>query len=221
MWHAETGDRTFTGTFGALLASVLERMLEEYEDIPEHFNLGFTAFDQLTFSQKIATFHQTAFALLLEEVPTPKLYAYNEAFVAGIFEELKGDLDYEIDMEGEFDESYDSKFYRRLVISVANEMGYNEADSEMDFEPLTIDCENYDEWHDMADMLAEQILWDNDFTMVDEVLDMPREQRMQVESVSGFGEDYFTAFPDDPSDEETGKLIEELRVFLRRYSKRE
>ncbi len=151
MWRASSDDQTFSGSFGALLATVVNTLLDDYECFPDELRGGYVAFDCLTFSQKIVVIQETIFAILCEDVSKPELYAYNEAFVAGLCEML------------------------RFV--------------------------------------------DLDFIDLDEMLDMPPQRRDAVEDVVRFGNDYFTAFPDDPSDKETKKLLREVHDFLDKYLK--
>ncbi|MDO4629617.1 MAG: hypothetical protein Q4C70_10575 [Planctomycetia bacterium] len=162
MWRASSD--------GALLATVVDTLLDDYECFPEELRGGYAAFDRLTFPQKIATIHETIFAMLCEDVPKPKLYAYNEAFVAGLFEILRGELDYEIDLNKGDGEVHNQRF-RKLLLMTIDE---REIDlEELEIAQLSPDCDDYDTWYMLVEILEDLVVWDFDFTDLDEMLDMP------------------------------------------------
>lgn len=216
MWRASSADQTFSGSFGALLATVVDNLLDDYECFPEELRVGYAAFDRLTFPQKIATIHETILAMLCEDVPKPELYAYNEAFVAGLFEILRGELDYEIDLDKGDGEVHNQRF-RKLLLKTIDE---REIDlEELEIAQLSPDCDDYDTWYMLVEILEDLVVWDLDFIDLDEMLDMSPQRRDAIEDVVRFGKDYFTAFPDDPSDKEMKKLLGEIHTFLREYLK--
>src|SRR4051794_12641928 len=55
-------------------------------------------------------------------------------------------------------------------------------------------------WDDELEALMDLVLWDRDFELGDEVIDLPPVQSSQIQDFMGFGDQYFIAVPADPRD---------------------
>lgn len=224
MWHSPEGKTTFTGPFAYVLAYSIGSMTELLEaylgDEDDDYELGHLAFDRLTDEQKIWSLHRVAFGLLDRKTEIVPLTAYLEATIASIFRQIESDIDLEIQAtEMEPDEDHSSL---RTAILAAYELdGGNSPEVLMDDEePLTVDCDDTDEWIMAMEILEGKVLWDDDYDL-DMFDDMPPAQSESVKDEAGISDDYYAAIPDAPKRAEAIKLLKETRKLCNRVMKRE
>ena len=199
MWHTERGQVCFKGKEGQLLKMGLMSLAQELRDsheIGDDYTLGLKAFDRLTYNQRVWTLHTIAQALFREDVSAPHLSAYLESGVATVFRQILIDIEIEIEIDME------SKNWRTMVTAALQEIGTK----------LEVDtsCEDVDEWGMEIEILEARIFWDADYETIDLVEDAPPEQSAEWLKKFGTADDYYTAFPPDPTDDEAEQLFNEL-----------
>ncbi len=213
MWHASSGDKTFTGPYGLMLAQGICRVIDEMNELhgcDEEFEIGIRAFDSQTREQKAWSLHKVAFRLLDDATPIVELSAYLEATIAAVFGMVDACIQMELD-EGDF-------FWRKLVLAAFESIGGNRPeDLEGDEELLTAECDAIDQWRLVLGTLEEQVFWDMDYTN-DRMIDMSPEQGAEMRGMFGVADDYYTAVPDDPRREESKKLLKETATLCGRVS---
>lgn len=215
MWHAPEGEMTFSGPYGLMLANGIRSMVDELitsTQFDDPYELGCKAFDSMTEEQKIWTLHKVAFGLLDEKTPKCELYAYLEATVAGIFQQLHWNVQSEIDMAADWgpeDETIDAFFWRKLIWNVYESKDYNDPENlDEDEKLLAPESTDREEWKIALDALEEEVLWDNDFAL-DFFYDMPPGARKE----SSMKSDYYTAVPADPKRDEAKAILKATAQF--------
>ena len=150
MWRTSIGIRTLTGTEAKLFALTLWDFIEESNIGPDNdYHLGIKAFDNLTYSQKIAVLSEVGNALLREDVACPELTAFNEAAIAAIYQHLLFCIQIEID-EPDFGLNW-----RKSTAKACRECE--------DEEVPNPSCEDMEEWELCVGFLENRILWDADY----------------------------------------------------------
>jgi hypothetical protein len=96
--------------------------------------------------------------------------------------------------------------WRERAVAAGREVGIEELP-----EP---DDTDFDEWDLLIGCLEDNLLWDEDWEMVDH-LDASPEVARRVKQELGILDDYFVAVPNDPSDTEAERLLAELRSVTR------
>jgi hypothetical protein len=174
----------------------------------DEFSSDIQVLEDLTRNQKIATYHAVARALLNEDEPPPVLTAVIEGAVASVYRQVRGMIMWELDCADDdgadlgFGELPEEPSWREQAIAAGRQVGFErlpEAD-ETDF----------DEWDLLILCLEDQVLWDQDWEMVDHP-DASPELARHVKEELGIHDDYFVAIPHDPKDAEAERLLAELR----------
>ena len=220
MWHSSDGDRTLEGAEASLIREAVAMMTDELcVDLenegpgwdPQDY--GVEVFDRLGAGQRLALLAQVADALLTDGVPSPPLYAYNEAAVAAIYEAAYGYLQFEIDEEetlrGMGSDPYE---WRRIVLAAWAEADpLTAASPDPDEEAFPgPECRDLDEWETAFDVLTNRVLWDRDFEDGDLFLDAPPDHAEWLKDHASISDDYFTAIPHDPTDDDVERAIQRL-----------
>jgi hypothetical protein len=178
----------------------------------DEFSTGIQLLDDLTRNQKIATYHTVARALLVEDEPPPELTAVVEGAVASVYQQVRDMISLELDVadlddaDFDFGELPEGPSWRERAIAAGREVGIEELP-----EP---DDTDFDEWDLLIGCLEDQLLWDEDWEMVDH-LDASPEVARRVKNELGILYDYFVAVPNDPSDTEAERLLAELVTMTR------
>lgn len=196
MWNTSQGDRMLQGAEAALFKAGVVSLVECVKEEAEYTTDGYSVvvFDQLTWSQRLAVLESISTYLLTNTSPAPKLSAVNEAAIAMVFEFISYQIDIEIDDEPP------SNLWRSLVLDAANEcFGDNseEEEADDDFIPDSADSQRRDIWHPLVQTLADQILWDRDFEMIETFIDEPPEKATMMRQIMGIDDDYFSTAADD------------------------
>jgi len=165
-------------------------------------------FDRLQRNQKIAVLHTMAKGLLCGQEPAPRLTAAIEAAVATAF--LQSHAMISLELDGEFEESEEGLpprlSWRELILAAGHEAEIGNLPNVTEDDP--------DEWSLLLECLEDQILWDCDWEM-EEQLDADPDVSQRVKQEMGINDDYFIAVPPDPTDEEAERLLAELRELTR------
>lgn len=219
MWQTSMGDRTLVGAEAELVRTMVgfvQDMITVGVEIDDPHITEVALFNALQPTQQLATLHEVAKGLLLENEPVPELNAIREATVYALFRELAGLIECEIDLsrlENEPDYGL-----RSMVLAVFQEMSQSDnpeianqwADDELRTLP-PVDCPEINEWNDLAESLADQILWDRDFEMEAILADQAPEKAELMKSYLGITSDYFSLVAPDPGKEEFDRIQQELR----------
>lgn len=163
--------------------------------------------EDLTRNQRIATYHTAARLLLTEVEPPPAATAVLDATIASVYRLAREMIYMELDDEAPgFDEGeiLGAPCWRELAIAAGRQVG-------LEIVP-GLDERGFEAWNLLLDCLEGQVLWDNDWEMV-EHLDAAPEVARHVKRELGIGEDYFVAIPRDPCDAEADGLLAELLML--------
>jgi hypothetical protein len=203
MYNTPVGIRVLEGAERRLFVESLATLVEQLVAGDDSYVSG--PLSGLQGNQKTAVVHTVARALLCEEESAPKLTAVIEAAVATILDRARDML--ALEMLGDID-PWDGPFgrqlsWRELVLAAGRETGISADMAEFN--------ENDpDDWDLLLDCLEDRLLWDRDWEM-EEHLDADPATSHRVKQELGIDEDYFVAVPPDPSEEECGRLLDELR----------
>ncbi len=200
-WRTSQGVRTLKGAEAALIREALGDVAEIVEDEfdgEEPWEFGTRQFDQQEPLVKLALLAEVGSALLRDTETVPELTAVNEATVAILFDHIQQSVEFEIDCERDMEAPF---FWRTLVLAASHEMG-----DTSELELPTSDCRAVDEWSLSVESLADRILWDRDFEIVDDIADLPPEQSAAVRSSARIGGEYAAALPPSPRDDDLPRI---------------
>jgi hypothetical protein len=227
MWQTVMGDRTLYGAEADLartLIGCVQDMILAGIDVGQPHITEVSLFNTLQPSQQLSVLHEVARGLLIEDEPTPELNSIREATVHVLFRELVGLIECEIDLsrlEGEPD-----CYLRSLVIRVFHELQYSsnheireDFSEEFVARLPPIDCPAIAEWNDLAEELADLILWDRDFEMEAVLVDLSPEKAEMMKDYLGIGQDYFSEVALDPNSEEIKRLRKQIHAICNEPSK--
>ncbi len=221
MWQTSMGDRTLAGAEAELVRTMVgfvQDMITVGVEIDDPHITEVALFNALQPTQQLAMLHEVAQGLLLDNIPVPELTAIREATVHVLYRELVGLIECEIDLsrlENEPDYGL-----RSLVLAVFGEMRNSDNPkianewAEDDLSTLPpVDCPEINEWNDLVESLADQILWDRDFEMEAVLVDQAPEKAELMKSHLGITSDYFSLIAPDPGLEELDRIQHELRAL--------
>ena len=206
MWNTSQGNRILQGAEAILFKAGVMALVEQIKE-EVHFAKGdysVVAFDELTWSQRLAVLETITTHLLSATAPPPELSAVNESAVAMVFDRIS----YEIDREIEGEPLGNS--WRRLVLSAAHECLCEPNDDRENAETNNYDVDSVDDdipesaesnrrdlWHPLVQSLADCILWDRDFEMIEDFVDEPPEKAAMIRQIMGIDDNYFSTAADD------------------------
>jgi hypothetical protein len=154
---------------------------------------GVPVFDRLTPEQKLALLSDTAHALREPSVPTPAHTAANEGAVMAVLNTLRGMVEAELDEAADSDNGGPAAL-RLLLRAVAGE-----SDGRVGKLPSPTRSA-FEVWEHVLDDLRDRLLWDNDFNLGDEFLDLPPDEaRAQLRALR-IDPGYYRAVPPEPGD---------------------
>ncbi len=198
MWRTECGERILEGSEVRVFAEALSGLLDEaISGTLDDYELGIRCFDDLTFGQRISVLATIGNGLLREDVPPIDLTAVVEGAIAAVFQHLKYEIIYEIDVP----ESRSN--WRELVVAARKEEQVGDIP-----EPTSTDTE---EWDFQVERLIDCILWDRDYEDDHIYMDHPPEKTQWLKDMARIPDNYYTAIADDLTDEEAQAQIKELR----------
>jgi hypothetical protein len=153
---------------------------------------GITVFDRLTPEQKLSLLADTALALRDPATPMPRHTAANEGAIAAVFSMIRVELETELDIAGIESEAEKPTEIRRMLRAVCEESEDREV--ALPDEAAT----DAEEWGWLLEEFEDRILWDTDFAMGDEFLDLPPEEAREKLQLCRIDPDYYLAVPDEP-----------------------
>ena len=217
MWNTSSGDRTLVGAEAMMIRDLawhLRDMIVVAIDIDEPIVSDVYLFNCLQPTQQLTMLHEVCAALLLENVPPPKLTAIREATVHVLFRELLGLIEVELDMErleGERDVSMRSRVL--AVDQERRERNFDWADEDGYID--SPDCQDVDQWEMLVESLADEILWDRDFELEAILADQDPAKSQMMKQVLGIQNNYFSDIaPDTHSREAFQKIDQQLLELL-------
>jgi hypothetical protein len=212
MWHSSKGVRTLQGAEATLLRTAIGLVwdfLEIESDSPEDQWSGNVAvFDALDCHQRIEQLSFVANALFRDDVPAPPLNAVNEGTVGMLFQVIGMCIETEIDAErGESNSEY--REFRRLVLAAAIADGWPS-----DLPLVAETCGDQSEWDFLIEMLADAILWDDDWVDDGFIMDADPETAEARKDRLGIDDDYYLAVVPEPSDSELDRARRRLKELI-------
>lgn len=211
MWNTSEGERILIGAEANLFKAgvlALVQCIKEEGELEEN-GYCIAVFDQLTWSQRLAVLELVTTHLLRDDAPSPTLSAVNEAAIAMVYEYVA----FEIDLEIEFEEPASSTTWRQLVMYAARDCFWNpELDanpppdaSNIAHLPDSALCRDRGVWSSIVSALADRILWDRDFELIETFVDEPPEKATMMRQIMGINEEYFSTAADDLNSPEAVK----------------
>ena len=198
MWRTECGERILEGAEAIVFAETLSSLLDEaILGQLDDYELGIECFDNLTIGQRISTLATISNSLFREDVPLIDLTAVVEGAIAAVFQHLKYQIIYEIDVP----ECRSN--WRELVVAARKEA------EGVDIPAPT--CADTKEWDFEVEQLADRILWDSDYEDGHLYLDQAPEKSRWLKYMTRIPDDCFMAIADDLPDEEAKAQIKELQ----------
>jgi hypothetical protein len=222
MWRTPTGIRVATGPESVLFRKTIEMMIdemvteldcEELDDMQTTYRVR--VFDDLPMMQRLGLLHEVAKALLLEDVPPPKLTSVSEGTIAAIINNVEQLIWFEIDSEGlSVDEvPRDQRYWRGLLLACTNTEESDALSCEND-DRIDVTSSEYGDWEIEIQVLADEFLWDIDFEYTD-IPDMAPEQAEFEREALDIDRDYYTSLPPDPDEDEFESPVERVRLLCR------
>jgi len=224
MWQTPDGDRTLHSSEAQLVRNSIGMMIDElvacsrgWAHGPPEYSVA--AFDELTWTQQVAMLSEVARYLLTDTVDTLPLTAVTEATVAAVFENVRLQIEIEID---HFDNgsagASGHQTWRELVLETyqggsADAVDFKFQDDKYDVEHLTADGCDISQWELLVECLADSILSCRDFEMADTLIDEAPDRAEAMKSVLGIHPDYFTSVAPDPPDTEIDRVIDAVRAI--------
>ena len=225
-WHTPSGDRHLHGEEAELVRDSIATMVEELascrdtEDRPWEY--GVTLFDELTWQQQLAVLEMLATNLLCKTDETPELSGINEAAVAAVYQNMVQQIELEIELHPVSPDDYRCR-WRQATLDAFRERQNDDSDQgellsveehspELDIDS---DCMQVDAWRWLVDSLADRVLWDRDFEMVEEMIDAPPERAAAMKAALGITAGYYIAIAPDPTDHQVDALFESLQQLTR------
>ena len=198
MWRTECGERILKGAEARVFAEALSGLLDEaISGTLDDYELGIRCFDDLTFGQRISILATIGNGLLREDVPIVDLTAVVEGGIAAVFQHLKYEIIYEIDVPE------CPRPWRKWVVAAQKE-----AEGE-DIPAPT--CTDTEEWDFQVERLTDRILWDRDYEDDHTYMDHPPEKTQWLKDMARISDNYYTAIANDLTDEEAAATIKGLR----------
>lgn len=191
MWRMHDGNRVLTESEWAvfrtgldLLRDFVESDISAEEDTVE---TGVPAFDRLTAEQKLALLAEVASAVREPTIPMPVHTAANEGAIMAVLETFREMLREEV----ESGDDRQTHLRTSLLAAVAGE----------EVRPPKPTSKRWEAWSSLCECVTERMLWDCDFDLGDEFLDLPPEEARAQLSLAGIDADYFLSVPDEPNEE--------------------
>lgn len=226
-WHTPTGDRYLVSEEAELIRDSIATMVQELascrETEEEPWEYGVTLFDELTWQQQLAVLDLLATNLLQQTDSTLELSGINEAAVAAIYQNIVQQIELEIELHpvspaefrcrwrqatlDAYRENEDDEIVRQEILSQDTDQA-----SVFDIDP---ECLEVDRWCWLVELLADRVLWDRDFEMVNEMIDAPPERAAAMRAALGITSGYYTAIAPDPTDRQVDALFESLEELTR------
>lgn len=204
MWRTELGERILTdgeaALFRAGLASFIVH-LNRPEDVDSLMDIGVSAFDRLTFPEKMAMLEIVARGLLDADVPCPQLSAVSEGALGAVYYHIMAQVELEIDEN--------RRAFRPLIREACEAMGITE-------DLPKPNSKRVDAWLDCVEMLMDLIFFDRDWEQENVPLDASPEIAGEFKEYFGIDDDYYSAVAPDPSPQQLERIRSSLQQMTHR-----
>lgn len=204
-WRTEIGERVIEGHEAVLIREAIAAMKdmfeEELDDDIDPWKFGVPVFDRLETLVKLALLAEVGWALLRSTERCPPLTAVNESAVGAIFGHIEQSVQYEIDCHDSMTE--ESFSWRRLILNVFHQI------EDTDELPDAL-CLDPSEWDILQQVLADRILWDDDFNDEALYVDQPADHGKFLKDFMTIDDDYFTAPPPNPRESDLPRILKIL-----------
>jgi hypothetical protein len=147
----------------------------------------------------------------------------NEAAVAAIYQNIVQQIELEIELHLVSPVEFRTRWRQSVLEAyreneeedvVQQEILSQDADNASVFD-IDVDCLEVDRWQWLVELLADRVLWDRDFEMVNEMIDAPPERAAAMRAALGITPEYYTAIAPDPTDHQLDALFESLEGLTR------
>ncbi len=194
MWETTRGNRTLAGAEAVVIRETIGELIDSVRAAKmdgESAAVGVGLFDQLHWQQQLAMLLKVARPLLRRSSAYPGRTALVEATVGAIYAQMLIGVEYEIETQQSSTHSTENDTVRRREIVAALREG------EPDENWLDAECVVMNEWETAISILQDWVLPDEDWKMVDLVLDLPADQSEKMKAFTGIDADYFIDIPPD------------------------
>ncbi|QDT62152.1 hypothetical protein SV7mr_46990 [Stieleria bergensis] len=231
-WETPYGDRSLTGEEAILVRQSIAVMVEELANCRETeedpWEYGVEMFDVLSWQQQLALINDLARALLQDTLDVVARTGVADAGVAAIYHNVYQQIELEIELEP-FTPIPMRHRWRQFVLNAYRDNEYDEVieretripayDAETgevvsDFD-VDVNCTDPDSWNWLIDSLADRVLCDRDYEMVNVLIDAPPEDAKVMREALGIDADYYIAIAPDPSDQQIDVLFDSLMEMTR------
>ena len=205
------------------LSTMVQELANCRESEEDPWEYGVTLFDELTWQQQLAVLDLLATNLLQETEQTLELSGVNEAGVAAVYQNIVLQIELEIELHAVSPVEFRTR-WRQSVLQAYRENeeeGFvhqdilsRDADSAFECD-IDVNSLEIDRWRWLVDLLADRVLWDRDFEMVNEMIDAPPERAAAMRAALGITPEYYTAIAPDPTDHQLDGLFESLEGLTR------
>ncbi|MCD0460517.1 hypothetical protein [Roseiconus lacunae] len=229
-WHTPSGDRIMLGQEADLIRQSISTMVDELVSCRETdespWEYGVTLFDELSWQQQLALLDRLARGLLEVTEDTVELTGINEAGIAAVYQNVSQQIELEIELQSVSPPEVRCQ-WRQAALNVYLENKVIEAGWRSDcnvhkhvalessensvIEDLAPDCDQVDRWQWLIECLADRILWDRDFDLVEEMIDAPPERAAAMRAALGITPGYYTAIAPDPTETQIDTLFDSLQ----------
>lgn len=207
MWWTQQGERTLTGAEAALFREALGVTVDQaLQSLDDDDAFGFPQFDRLTGNARLALLAEVGSALLREDVPMPDLNSLRELTVAVIYDQIVTFVSCEVDGDGSGDNASHRTAWREMILAACREQEIDPGEG-----LPAKDCDDQSDWEFLIEELRDCILWDEDWAIEDEVLDLDPAVARATKKFMNIADDYFRGIPPDPNEDELRKILDTLR----------
>ena len=198
VWHTSEGVRTLEGAEAHLVRELVHYLLDQILvgiDIDEAHRADVPIFDALQPTQQLVMLYQVARGLLDSTAEPIELTAINEGTIYAMFCELRSLIEIEIDFQRMGDAS-DNTLRTAAIEAWSQHHQWSLDDGEDETIPDR-NSSNFDHWIWFVELIADQILWDRDFSLDELVADIPPEKADQLKAYLGIQQNYYSAIAPD------------------------
>ncbi|OYP30500.1 hypothetical protein [Rhodopirellula sp. MGV] len=233
-WHTPSGDRILLGREAELIRQSISTMADELiscrETDESPWEYGVTLFDELSWQQQLAMLDLLANGLLESTRETVELTGINEAGVAAVYQNVSQQIELEIELETvsppevryQWRAAALNAYLESEVIGASRQADRLvrerltlQSTEDSAVEDLRQECAELERWQWLVECLADRILWDRDFDLVEEMIDAPPERAAAMRAALGITPGYYTAIAPDPTETQIDTLFDSLQKLTR------
>ena len=199
MWETSKGVRTLEGAEAYLVREMVHYLLDQIKvgiEINEPHRSDVPVFDALQPTQQLVMLAQVAQGLLSHDVEPVPLTAINEGAIYAVFCELRSLIEIEIDFE-RLGEGRDNTIRSAVLDAWTQHHQWEASDEDKDDSIPQPDSMNIDQWAWFVELVADEILWDRDFSLDGLVADIHPEKANQLKAYLGIEQDYYSTVAPD------------------------